>query len=568
MTDTTAAPGARAAAPVLSVRRLVKRYGATAALTGVDLDVRAGEVVGLVGANGAGKSTLIKVLAGAEQPTTGELLVDGAPVRFGGPTDAVAQGVATVHQDVDAALVPTLTVAENLVLADLARAGGGVRASRRAIRARAAAIVPEGFDVPLDARVEDLTTSAKQQVLIARALAAAPRVLVLDEPTAALSVPEQQRLLADVRRLAAAGTAVVLISHHLGEVTDVSDRVVALREGRVVGTFRAPYDGAELVRAILGDLAHVRTSDRTVEGGASPRGTAADGDHGVPVLAVRGLQALPGATPVDLTVRRGEVLGLTGLLGAGKTELLEQLVGARPLRSGTLEVDGAPYRPRHPADAVAAGLGFVPEDRVRAAEVPDWDVTRTVTLPDLRRVRRRGLLDRRAERAQARTVIDALAVVCAGPRAPMSSLSGGNRQKVVVGRWIAAGARLLVLDEPFRGVDLGARADIAGLLRSGEVQAAVVASSDPEEVLEVADRVLVLAEGTVVGEFRPGDLDADELAALLAGAAARPAVPPHPTSDGRSDDTPRGARDDRHDHPHDAATPPSPPSREPEGVPR
>ncbi|MGN8246894.1 sugar ABC transporter ATP-binding protein [Cellulomonas soli] len=513
MTDRTT-PGARAATPVLSVRHLVKHYGATAALRGVDLDVHAGEVLGLVGANGAGKSTLIKVLAGAEQPTSGTLLVDGRPVRLHGPTDAAAQGVATVHQDVDAALVPTLTVAENLVLADLARAGRGVRASRRAIRARAAALVPAGFPVALDARVEDLTTSAKQQVLIARALAARPRVLVLDEPTAALSVPEQQRLLADVRALAAAGTAVVLISHHLAEVTQVSDRVVALREGRVVEVFGAPVDGAALVRAILGELAVART----VRPGADEQ-VPADDDR-PPVLSARGVQAVPGARPFDLHVRPGEVLGLTGLLGAGKTELLEQLVGARRLLAGRLEVEGRPYRPTHPADAVTAGLGFVPEDRVRAAEVPDWDVTRTVTLPDLRRVRRRGLLHAGAERTQARAVIDALAVVCAGPRAPMSSLSGGNRQKVVVGRWIAAGSRVLVLDEPFRGVDLGARADIAALLRSGEVQAAVVASSDPEEVLEVADRVLVLAEGTVVGEVRPGQVDADALASLLAGGSS------------------------------------------------
>ncbi|GAA3796997.1 sugar ABC transporter ATP-binding protein [Cellulomonas soli] len=562
MTDRTTAPGARAATPVLSVRRLVKHYGATAALAGVDLEVHAGEVVGLIGANGAGKSTLIKVLAGAEQPTSGALLVDGVPVRLHGPIDAVAQGVATVHQDVDAALVPTLTVAENLVLADLARPGGGVRASRRAIRARAARLVPDGFPIDLDARVEDLSTSAKQQVLLARALAAAPRVLVLDEPTAALSVLEQQRLLADVRRLAAAGTAVVFISHHLAEVTEVSDRVVALREGEVVGTFTAPFDGAELVRAILGDLASAaRTSRAAASDGVPFAGEGAAGGR-TPVLSARGVRAWPGARPVDLVVHRGEVLGLTGLLGAGKTELLEQLVGARPLLAGDLEVEGRTYRPRHPADAVAAGLGFVPEDRVRAAEIPDWDVTRTVTLPDLRRVRRRGLLDSLAERAQARAVIDALAVVCSGPRALMSSLSGGNRQKVVVGRWIAAGARLLVLDEPFRGVDLGARADIAALLRSGEVQAAIVASSDPEEVLEVADRVLVLAGGTVVGEVRPGEVDADGLAALLAGATGDRRPADRLSATGSPDDR---SSDETGPTPHDVA---APPSREPEGASR
>lgn len=501
-------------APVLQVRGLVKHYGATAALAGVDLDFHQGQVVGLVGANGAGKSTLIKILAGAVAPTRGDLLVDGRRVALDGPTAAQAAGIATVHQDVDAALVGTMTVAENLVLADLAT--GSLRsATPKAVRAAAAALVGEDFPIDLRRVVAGLSTSDKQQILIARALARRPRVLVLDEPTAALSVREIERLLTDVRALATAGTTVIFISHHLREVIDVSDRVVALRDGVVAADLRAPVEEAVVVQAILGQLAGRRSA------ASDPAPATGEGA----LLRATGLRARAAAPEIDLEVRRGEVLGITGLLGAGKTELLEQLVGARPLLAGRLSLDGEDYRPGHPGDAVAVGVGFVTEDRVRAAEIPGWDISRTVSLPDLRRLRRGPFLDRGAERSAARSVIDRLAVVCSSETAAMSSLSGGNRQKVVVGRWIAAGARLLVLDEPFRGVDLQARADIASLLRSGEVEAAVVAASDPEEVLEVADRVLVMAGGAIVGEFRPDELDADQLSVLLAGGEATVPAP-------------------------------------------
>ncbi|NYD86140.1 sugar ABC transporter ATP-binding protein [Cellulomonas oligotrophica] len=495
---------------MLAVRDLVKRYGATVALAGVDLELHAGEVLGLVGANGAGKSTLLKVVSGAERATSGVLELDGRPYRPDSPAAALSAGIATVHQDVDAAIVPGLSVAENLLLDALADGSVLGPLTPRRLRARARALVGDSFAVDLRRDAGRLTTAAKQQVLVARALAARPRVLVLDEPTAALSVAEQRRLLLDVRAIAATGTAVVLVSHHLGEVTAVSDRVVVLREGRTVAVSQPPYEASGIVAAMLG------SGDRRHPG---TRGATRTSD-GPALLDVRGLRALPGAPPVDLCVRRGEVVGVTGLLGAGKTEMLEQVVGARRATTGSVLLDGRRLRLRHVRDAVAAGIGYVPEDRARGAEIPGWDVRRNVTLADLRRVRRAGLLSRRRERDVAAEVVDALGIVCAGPDAPLVSLSGGNRQKVVVGRWLAARSRVLVLDEPFRGVDLGARADIARLLRSGSVEAALVASSDPEEVLEVADRVLVMAGGTVVGEVDPTRTGADELADLMAAAPA------------------------------------------------
>jgi simple sugar transport system ATP-binding protein len=504
---------------VLAARGVGKRFGETTALSDVSLEVRAGEVLGLVGANGAGKSTLTKILSGTEAPTSGHVEVRGRRVRLQNAEQARAAGVETVHQDVDAALVPDATVAENLVLPALVTGALGRFPSRRRIRAEAERIAAGRLPgVDLDAMIEDLGVSDRQRVLIARGLASAPAVLVLDEPTAALSVDEQQALHATVRDLAAQGTAVVFITHHLGETVAVCDRVVALRDGAVAGEFLAPLVAARLAHAILGGL------ETPALQGQEARSVAV-GTGGHVVLEVAGAVTRPGGPRIDLAVRRGEVLGITGLLGAGKSELLEQLAGVRPIEAGAIALDGVPFRPRHPDDAIRAGVGFVPEDRARAAELPGWTIADSLTLPDLRRYRRGPWLSRRAEDRAAADVIRALGVVCSGPRAAIESLSGGNRQKVVVGRWFAAGSRLLVLDEPFRGVDIGARADIARLVRGADAAATIVASSDPEEILEVADRVLVMADGGVVGEVDPRTVDAETLADLMTRAVHPQAVP-------------------------------------------
>jgi simple sugar transport system ATP-binding protein len=504
---------------VLSAHRVVKRFGSTLALAGVDLDVRAGEILGLVGANGAGKSTLISILSGAARPTEGELRLDGVPIRFTGPADASQAGIATVQQDVDQALVAGFSVAENLVLDRLVSGDLGPLPSSRRIRRAAAEVYPAASSAELRGSVDRLRTSQKQQLLIARALHHGARVIILDEPTAALSVREQRALRDQLIELAAAGAAIVFISHHLGELTSLCHRVVALRDGVVSGEFISPVDAATVATAMLGPIS------------AAPARAKTPSSSEV-VLEVRGARVHPGAEPIDLDVRVGEVVGITGLLGSGKSRLLRQLVGADRMVSGTFTIDGRDHRPRHPSDAIAAGIGFVPEDRRTEAEIPGWDIASHVTLPDLRRYRRAGLLDPRRESAAAASVIEKLRVVASGPRAAIQSLSGGNRQKVIVGRWLVAGAGLLVLDEPFRGVDLGARADLAALLRSGEVRAALVASSDPEEILEVADRILVMAEGRLVGELLPENTDVDSLADLMVGGP--PSITPPKSRRSRS----------------------------------
>jgi simple sugar transport system ATP-binding protein len=297
--------------------------------------------------------------------------------------------------------------------------------------------------------------------------------------------------------------AVLFVSHDLDEIEEVSDRVVVLRDGIVRRIVEHPFRARELVHAMLGEVAP------TLEHAARPGGEV--------VLAARGVRTRPDARPFDLDVRRGEVVGITGLVGAGKTELLEQLYGARPLVSGELALDGAPYHPATPAHAVRAGVALVAEERGEAAVVPTWSVRHHVTLPRLRQHSRAGLLSGRAERRTARRTVADFGVVGPGVEANLAELSGGNQQKVIVGRWFDGNVRLVLLDEPFRGVDVGARADIAAQLRQRARDiGVVVASSDPAEIVQVADRVIVVAGGDVTGELSVADVSTHELSRLMA----------------------------------------------------
>lgn len=492
---------------MLAAHQVVKRYESTLALAGVDFAVAEGEIVGLAGANGAGKSTLISILSGATAPSEGSVLLDGVPVHFASPLDAARSGVATVVQDVDAAIVPTATVAENLVLDRLAEGSTPPLLTRAHLERLAASVLGgAAVDLPLRALASSLSTSQKQELLIARALHRGARVLILDEPTAALSVSEQRTLHERLRMLARGGTGIIYITHHLDELRSLCDSVTVIRDGRVAWQSQQPFTVAQIVPHMLGGLA---VHDR-----AHPAQAL---DNAATVLEVTGLCARPGSDPVDLTVREGEVLVVTGVLGAGKTELLRQIAGAdRPI-GGSIMIDGAAARLRSRARAVRSGVGFVPEDRRVQAEIHDFDVAENSTIAALRRFSVAGLLVRRRERAATTRLIAEVGIVAPGPRAALSSLSGGNRQKVVVGRWLLAGARVLVLDEPFRGVDLGARADLGRLLRSGRIAASLVATSDAEEALEVADRILVLVDGAIVAEVDPQRTSVEQLTAIMLG---------------------------------------------------
>ncbi|SDK04793.1 sugar ABC transporter ATP-binding protein [Nonomuraea jiangxiensis] len=517
-----------------TVTSVSKVYGATRALSSVTLELRPGEIVGLIGTNGAGKSTLIKILSGATAPSSGTLSLDGRPLAFGGPLDAQAAGVQTVHQNIDDGVVFGASVADNLTLDTLT--GPGWFLTRARVRAAAAAVAP-GLGLPLDAPVESLPASARQQIVIARALARRARLLILDEPTSTLSEVEAGVLAARVRKAAAAGVSVLYVSHRLSEIEALCDRVLVLRDGELVATFVAPLERSAIVTAMLGPASGTSTggpaSGTSTGGPASGTSTGGEADaparredparEGRDVLVADGVRAVPGGHAFGFRVRAGEVLGVTGLVGAGKTELLEQLGGARRPVSGRLSLDGVPYRPKDPKDAIAAGVALAPEERAAQAIVPGWSVRAHVTLPWLRRHGRSGLLARRSEAAAARRVIELFGVRGPGHEAPIEALSGGNQQKVVVGRWLVGDLRLLVLDEPFRGVDVAARADIGRVIRDhARRTAVVVASSDPQELRGLADRVLVLHEGDLAGELPIADATPERLAALMSGTSSRP----------------------------------------------
>jgi simple sugar transport system ATP-binding protein len=467
----------------LEVRGVSKRFGPTVALDGVDLTVAPGEIVGLMGANGAGKSTLVNILAGVFHAEAGDIRLDGNRIRPATPKAAIAEGVVAIHQATDRAGVPGLTVADALLLDRFADGRTGIFVSPHSVRGEAETIARQaGFNLPLDEDFGEIGTAERQLVAIARALSAKPKLLILDEPTASLSAAEADRLFAILDDLAARGMAIIYISHRTADLERLASRVVVLRGGRVVATQSRPVDFSVAVEAMIGrPVASVRPPART--GGAVR-------------LLIRELRFFPNSRPIDLDIREGEVMALIGPLGSGKSRLLNILFGAEAAYSGEVLLDGTPFRPRSPRDAIAGGVFLAGEDRKRTSFVPaDWPggtVAAAIAQPHLRRWFPTGFLVRRKERQAAEHGISSLGIRTSGPFARLDTLSGGNQQKVVLARWQAEPARLLLLDEPFQGVDVGARADIIAAIRAQDRVATLIATSDAEEAFEVADRVLVL----------------------------------------------------------------------------
>lgn len=491
--------------PVLSMRNIAKAFGKFYALKGVDLTVWPGEIHALMGENGAGKSTLMKILAGAYTATSGEILIDGRPHAIKGPKDALAAGITLIYQEMQ--LAPNLTVAENIFLgSELAR--GGLVQRKEMINQAQAVIDRLGAQFKASDRVMTLTIAEQQQVEIARALHRNSRVLVMDEPTAALSSRETQRLFELILRLRDEGMAIIYISHRMAEVYELSDRVSVLRDGQYVGSLtRDKLNASELVRMMVGrPLSDLFNKERDIPPG-QPRLRVEDLTDGGKVKAS------------SLVVRAGEIVGLAGLVGAGRSELAQLIFGVRRATGGVIEIDGEPVVIHSPRAAIELGIGFLTENRKEQGLFLEMAAQENITMATLERDARWGMLNRKKAQTLSDDAISLLNIRVPHAQVRAGGLSGGNQQKLLISRWVAIGPRILLLDEPTRGVDVGAKSEIYRIMTQMARQgvAILMISSELPEVVGMSDRVYVMREGSMAGELQAGDISQESIMTLATG---------------------------------------------------
>jgi ABC-type sugar transport system ATPase subunit len=494
---------------LLEVRDVRKSYPGVHALDGVDFDVEPGEVHALLGENGAGKSTLMKVIAGAVRPETGSIAVSGEPLPLGSPRTALAHGVAVVYQDLS--LVPALSIAENVALGNWPIGRLGTVSWRRIYDEAGEHLRRVGIDQDVRMPVAELGMAERQLVEIAKALSHNVRVLLLDEPTSALSARESGRLFDIIRELKRSEVAIVYVSHVLEEVLRIADRVTVLRDGRVVDTVpAASVQEGDLARMMVGHEVATQGSIRRSGRAASEADTA---------LRVRGLARPPRLRDVDLELAAGEVVGVFGLVGAGRSRLARSLVGLEPPTRGTVEIGGRSVHVGSPVAAIAAGFGYVGEDRAMGI-VPKLSVAANITLATLNSKGRSPLLDFGRERRLAERYVQELAIRTPSIHRAAETLSGGNQQKVLLARWLCSGARVLVLDDPTRGIDVGAKEDVLRLVRriAADGVAVLYLTSELKEAKAIGDRVLVMAGGRIVTSTT-ADTSDDQIMAAAAGGS-------------------------------------------------
>lgn len=499
-------------APLLEVRGLAKQFGAIQVLKGVDLQVLPGEVHCVMGQNGAGKSTLIKTLSGVHEPDGGTILWEGREVTLRHPTEALGLGIATMYQELD--VVDGLTVAENIFLGHENASGGILHVRKGNTRTRALLKRLGHSRLSPSTEVGSLSAANKQIVSLARALSRDTKLIIMDEPSAILDSGEVENLFRVIRELTAQGIAVVYISHRLEEIRQIGDRITVLKDGKSTasGLKVTETSRAELVRLMTG---------RDVENVFPPRKPL---PPDAPVaLEVEDLELQGEFRKISFQLRAGEILGFAGLVGSKRSEILETICGVRKPSSGKISVNGKRLRPGSVPAAVKAGIGLSPEERKSQGLILDEPLFKNVTLPTFERFARRGYLNEKAERSAARDQITALELRPADPDRPTRTLSGGNQQKILLARWVVHGTPVLLLDEPTRGVDVGARAEIYNLIRrlAEDGTAIIVVSSEIEEVLGLADKVLVIDDGNVLAETNPSDItEHGVLDLIMKGSAA------------------------------------------------
>lgn len=483
-----------------------KSFGGVKALQGVDFALRSGEVHALLGENGAGKSTLMRVLGGEHIPTSGTVKVAGIEPNFRTPSDAMAQGIAIIHQEM--ALATDLTVAENIFLSEIP-----TLISWRGLRARAKKLIDSlGFSIDPAATVGDLSVAHQQVVEIAKALSRNARVMVFDEPTAVLSVQDAERLLGIIRSLKERGVGIIYISHRLDEVFRIADRITVMKDGASVATVdRADVEIDDVIRMMVG---------RSL---AALFGEDIERTPGDEVLRVESLSDGDRIKGVSMALRAGEIVGLGGLVGAGRTEFVRMLFGAERARSGRIFINGREQLIRNPGQGVRAGIGLVPESRKEQGLVLDFPIRTNATMARLGPlVNRLGLMRRAREVAVVDTLAKKLRIKAGSLGDPVSSLSGGNQQKVVLAKWFHAGGNILIFDEPTRGVDVGAKTEIYSLIRAlaAEGKAVLVISSEHLELFGLCDRIMVMREGEITGTLGPEDYTEEKLLKLAMASAA------------------------------------------------
>jgi ribose transport system ATP-binding protein len=470
---------------------LRKEYPGTVALNDIALRFDGGKIHALLGKNGAGKSTLVKIFAGAVAPTSGTILVNDAPVRFDSPREALARGIAAVHQELS--LVPEMTVAENILLGRLPGKRRGLIDWKEVARRAEAVLQNLGVTLDVHAKARTLGVAQQQMVEIARAMSHSPAVLMLDEPTSALAHDETERLFTLLRTLAARGVVILYITHRLEEISRIADTVTVLRNGRHVGTIGA----AEATPAIIVQMIFGEVVQKT-----RPPGLLARQE---PVLEVRNFTRTGAFTNVSFDLHAGEILGIAGLLGSGRTELLRALFGADPHDSGTVLLGGIPVRPSSPAQMCQHGMALAPENRKEEGLVQILSTRANLCLASLQRIARHGFTTAGRERAVAAQSIHDVAISLPSVDAPVSALSGGNQQKVVVAKWLNTNPRVILLDEPTRGIDLQAKQQMFQLIwdLSARGIGSIVVSSELEELMDICHRIMIMKKGTLTGEISP-----------------------------------------------------------------
>ena len=489
----------------VEMRDITMAFGPNEVLKGINLAIEPGKVTAMLGANGAGKSTLIKVLSGVYPGYGGTVIIDGAAVVIDHPTTAHTLGIQAVHQKIADGVVPGLSVAENLLFEGIVNNVFPRAASLKSLIPRARDVASildlEWSDDMLRSDVYELPIAEQQMLLLTRALITKPRLLILDEPTSALSESEADRLFGVIRSLRDQGVAIFYVSHRLGEIDDIADRLLVLRDGVIRSDHTPPFNWPDALHQMLG-AAESDPHERTGE----LRGTET-------VLDLNGVKLLPKSSPFDLSIRAGEVTGVFGLLGSGGSQLAHGIFGADPFEAGEMTLKGEPFTPKAPADAIASDVYMVPEDRQAGTIIKDWTVSMISTFPFLDDVSRFGVLNPLAEAKVGRSVISQFGIVAQSEADSVTSLSGGNQQKVVVGRWLRKQPTVMVLNEPFQGVDVGARHDLAEKARevAGAGSAVIVMSTDLEEIMQVSDRVVVLADGNLRHDAYLSETSRDEI---------------------------------------------------------